>query len=145
MSERRNSFHLQILAADRDFYEGPCEMVTITSMDGEMEFLAHHSNCVAAIIPGELRYCVPAKLCEVVSVGPGVIKVTPQNVLVLVDSVERLDEIDENRVLHKMDEALEALRQKQSIREYRLAQANLARAAGRLRVRRHYIQGDSRR
>ena len=48
------------------------------------------------------------------------------------------EEIDLNRARRAADEAREALLQKQSIQEYRTAQANLARAINRLRIRNSY-------
>ena len=56
-------------------------------------------------------------------------------VLVLVDAAERPEEIDKNRAERAAAAAKEALLQKRSIREYRLAEANLARAINRLRVK----------
>ena len=58
--------------------------------------------------------------------------------LVLVDSAERPEEIDENRAKRAADEAKEALLQKRSIQENRIAQAQLARAVSRLRIKRDF-------
>ncbi len=60
--------------------------------------------------------------------------------LILVDSAERPEEIDENRARRAADQAREAMLQRRSIVEYRSAQANLARAASRLRVKGHSAQ-----
>ena len=57
------------------------------------------------------------------------------DVLVLVDTAERPEEIDANRARRAADQAREALLQKKSIQEYRTAQTNLARALNRLKVR----------
>ena len=59
-------------------------------------------------------------------------------VLVLVDTAERPEEIDANRARRDADTAKEAILQKKSVQEYRLAQATLARAISRLRVKRNY-------
>lgn len=52
------------------------------------------------------------------------------------DTAERPDEIDAKRAKQDADAAKEALLQKKSIQEYRAAQATLARAISRLRVKR---------
>ena len=49
-------------------------------------------------------------------------------------NAERPEEIDANRARRAADQAKEALLQKRSIQEYRVAQYNLARAMSRLRV-----------
>ena len=56
-------------------------------------------------------------------------------VLVLVDSAEHPEEIDEVRAKREADEAREALLQKRSRQEHQIAQATLARALNRLRVK----------
>ena len=56
-------------------------------------------------------------------------------VLVLVDSVEKPEEIDIVRAQREIDEAKEILLQKRSRQEYQIAQATMARALNRLRVK----------
>ena len=55
-------------------------------------------------------------------------------VLILVDTIERPEEIDINRARRDADAAKEALLQKRSIQEYHTAQANLSRALNRLQL-----------
>ena len=129
------TFLVRILAADRAFYEGPCLSLTIPASDGEMGILARHSSMIAAIQPGTLRYQVPGEPVRLAAVSPGMVKVENNEVLVLVDSAERPEEIDAARAQRVADEAREALLQKKSRQEYQLAQAALARSLNRLRVR----------
>lgn len=129
------SFQVHILAADKNFYEGPCVSLTIPTSDGELGILAHHSSMIAAIQPGTLRYQVPGEPPRLAAVSPGMVKVENNDVLVLVDSAERPEEIDAARAKREADEAREALLQKRSRQEHQIAQATLARALNRLRVK----------
>ncbi|MBD5162566.1 MAG: ATP synthase F1 subunit epsilon [Oscillibacter sp.] len=129
------SFQVHILAADKNFYEGPCVSLTIPTSDGELGILAHHSPMIAAIQPGTLRYRVPGQPPRLAAVSPGMVKVENNDVLVLVDSAERPEEIDAARARREADEAREALLQKRSRQEHQIAQATLARALNRLRVK----------
>ena len=130
-----DTFLVHILAADRSFYEGPCVSLTIPASDGEMGILAHHSSMIAAILPGVLRYQIPGQPVQLAAVSPGRVKVEKNEVLVLVDSAERPEEIDALRAKREADEAREALLQRRSRQEHQLAQATLARAMNRLRVK----------
>lgn len=130
-----NTFQVHILAADRTLYEGPCVSLTIPASDGERGILAHHSVMTAAIVPGMLRYQPPGQETKLLAVSPGMVKVEHNEVLVLVDSAERPDEIDEARARREADQARETLLQKKSRQEHQLAQAALARALNRLRVK----------
>ena len=128
-------FQVHILAADRTLYEGPCVSLTIPVSDGERGILAHHASMMAAVVPGMLRFQPPGEEVQLAAVSPGMVKVEHNEVLVLVDSAERPEEIDEARARREADEAREAILQKKSRQEYQLAQATLARALNRLRVK----------
>ncbi len=134
-----DTFQVHILAADRTFYEGPCVSLTIPTSDGEQGILAHHSPMIAAVQPGTLRWQAPDGEVELAAVSPGMVKVEKNEVLVLVDSAERPEEIDEVRARREADEAREALLQKKSRQEHQVAQATLARALNRLRVKSHGV------
>ena len=128
-------FQVHILAADRTFYEGPCVSLTIPTSDGELGILAHHSAMIAAVQPGTLRYQPPEQEARTAAISLGMVKVEKNEVLVLADSVERPEEIDEARARREADQAREALLQKRSRQEHQVAQATLARALNRLRVK----------
>ena len=128
-------FQVHILAADQTFYEGPCLSLTIPASDGELGILANHSPMIAAVKPGTLRYQVPGEEPRLAAISPGIVKVEKNDVLVLVDSAERPEDIDVVRAQREIDEAREALLQKRSRQEHQIAQATLARALNRLRVK----------
>ncbi len=133
-------FHLSILAADRPFYEGPCESLVVPTVPGQYGVLAYHSKAIAAIVPGTLYYKVPDQPAQIASVSAGLIKIEDNQVLVLVDSAERPEDIDANLARQAADEAKEEMLQKKSILEYRSAQARLAREISRLRVKTRYTE-----
>ena len=131
-------FQVSILAADNVLYEGPCESLVVPTLQGQYGILAGHSNMISAVIPGKLSYRIPNGLEQTAAVSAGLVKVENKEVLVLVDTAERPEDIDTIRAKNESDMAREAMLQKRSIQEYHLAQANLARAINRLKVKRHY-------
>ena len=136
-----DTFQVHILAADRTFYEGPCLSLTIPTSDGEQGILARHSAMIAAVQPGTLRWQPPGQPVQYAAVSPGMVKVEKNDVLVLVDSAERPEEIDEARARREIDEAREVLLQKRSRQEHQIVQASLARALNRLRVKSSSLGG----
>jgi len=131
------SFQVHILASDHTFYQGPCQSLIVPTPHGQYGIMAHHSNMISAIVPGTLRYRLEGQDFQQAAVSSGLIKVENNDVLILVDTAERPEEIDENRAKRSADEAREALLHKRSIREYRSAQATLMRALSRLKVKRN--------
>ena len=128
-------FHVRILASDTSFFDGSCEFMTVPCTDGAMGILAHHSNMIAAVVPGELRFQPTDEPLRTAAVSSGLVKIEEGEVLLLVDTAERPEDIDANRARRAADAAKEELLQEHSIREYGRAQANLARAISRLRVK----------
>ena len=69
-------FHLRVLASDRAFYDGDCESLTVPVSDGELGILAHHSNLVAAVVPGALRARLPDGRFSEAAISGGLLKGT---------------------------------------------------------------------
>lgn len=132
------TFQVRILASDVSFFEGPCQFLVVPCADGALGILAHHSNMIAAVVPGELRFQPEGASLRTAAVSTGLVKVENNEVLILVDTAERPEDIDANRARRAADAAREALLQKKSLQEYKSAQANLARAISRLRVKEHW-------
>lgn len=134
------TFHLRILACDRVFYDGVCEMLIFPSFDGEMAIMAGHEQMSTAIEVGEVRFKTDEGKWQIAIVSDGLLKVEKSKVTLLVYSAERPEEIDAFRAEAAMERAKEQLSQKQSIVEYHISRANLARAMARLHgVGRHMM------
>ena len=124
-----SKFYLKVISSNRIFYEGFCTCLIIPSVDGEKAIMAHHEEVIVAVDNGEMRmqkeeggewsYAV---------LGKGFCMVANNRVTVLADTVERPEEVDANRAKEALERAQERLRQKQSIQEYHMTQAAMARA-----------------
>ena len=64
--------------------------------------------------------------------GLGLVNITRDMVTVLVDSIEAPEDIDRARAEKALKRAMEQLRQDQSIHEYEMSRASMARAMLRL-------------
>ena len=130
-----NTFNVKILASDGAEYQGPCVSLIVPTSDGQYGIMALHSNMISAIVPGKLTSRTPEGVEHILAVSSGLVKAEGGEVLVLVGAAERPEEIDANRARRELEASREAVLQRRSIHEYRLAQANIARALNRLRVK----------
>ena len=135
------TFNVHLLSAHRTFYEGECESIIIPAVGGQYGVLAGHCNTVRAIVPGKLIFRAPGQEAQEVAVSAGIMKVEDNDVLILADSVLRPEEIDEVRAEREAAAAKEAMLQKLGRQEYLSAQAQLARAVSKLKIRRSYMRG----
>ena len=119
-------FDLKIMASDHVFYNGKAQVLTIHTPNGSKQFLAHHAKTIYAITPGLLKIRKEDNSeIEVVS-GLGSMIFSNNQAEVLVDTCETQEELD-------------ARRAKQSIREYYMSQASMARALARLQFKDKHI------
>ena len=129
-----NTFLLNVTACDRVFFEGYCRQVILPLEDGEKGIQAHHENMVFAVEIGEIRITDETGE-EIVGVtGTGFAQIINNRAMVIVDTCESPEEIDVRRAEEAKERAQEQLRQKQSIQEYYLSQASMARAMTRLKA-----------
>ena len=84
-----------------------------------MGILSHHSNMIAAVVPGELRFQPVGGPLRTAAVSAGLVKVEAGEVMLLVSTAERPEDIDVNRARRAEDAAKEALLQKKSMQEHR--------------------------
>ena len=129
------TFRTRIIEADDTFFDGELESLTVPTIDGEYGVLAQYENLVVAIIPGTVRFTPAGEEERLASVSDGMMRIEDNDVLLLVDSAERPDEIDLVKVKEKEIAMREAMLQKKSVREYALAEASLKRAIARQRLK----------
>ena len=131
-------FDLKILEADSCFYDGKCVSVVVSTTEGLYGVMAHHENMISALVIGEIKYTTPDMVEHYASISGGLMKVEDNEVLILVESIENPEDIDEERVSKEEREMSEYLLEKRSIEEYEIAQARMARAINRLKIKKKY-------
>ena len=132
-----NTFTLKILAAERVFYDGACVSLTVPTLDGLYGVQAKHEDVILAVVPGTLTLRTDAGEEIVAAVSGGVLKMEDNEALLLADTVERADEIDEKRAERAAARAKEELLEKKSAQEQRLAEQHMARALSRIKTAKH--------
>ena len=128
------SFKLHIRSADADFYEGDCVSLSLRLSDGEMGLMANHSPMAAAVVPGTLFFRLPDGTAVNAVGGNGLVRFENNDALLLLDSVERVEDIDVPRARAALANAREALKTSRTQQERLQAESDLARAQSRLRA-----------
>ena len=140
-----SSFKLQIMASDHMVFDGEAAMVSLPTTEGSVGILAHHANVVMAVIPGVIEY-EPAGAGDdeetgsgrqEIVVSDGLLKVENGEVIILVDTAERPEDVDEARARRAEERAREALKRANSNRDMELAGAELSRALSRIKASRN--------
>ena len=133
-----NEFNLHIIEADSDFFNGKCVSLVVPTTEGMYGIQAMHENLVAAITIGVIKYTLPDGTRCHAAVSNGMVKVENNEVLILVESAEDPDEIDEERAKHEEEMAREILSGRTDRINYRAAKGIMARAVNRLKIKKRY-------
>jgi len=130
------SLHLTIASPERVVVEQNIEQISLPTPLGEITVLPHHIPLIHSISPGEIRILKGGDESSL-AISGGFAEVTSETVLILADTAERSEEIDEARALEARQRAEKLIKEKRvdSI-EYTALAAKIEKELARLRVAR---------
>ena len=125
---------LRIITPERVvFDEENIDSVTLPGVMGEMTILPQHAPVMTELRPGPVLFRRGGEEVDLALSG-GFLEVRNDNVVVLADTAERSDEIDQSRAEEARRRAQEEIAQRQGTIDIARAMAALERAQARLRV-----------
>ena len=140
----RDTLHVEVVTAERELYSGEATLVSAPGSEGRLGILPRHAAMLALLKEGELRIELNDAE-EPIFVSGGFLEVSDNRVIVLADTAEHAEEIDEARAQEARRRAEESLAQGVSNEDRAQLQAALARAIQRLHVAEVVRRGGRRR
>jgi F-type H+-transporting ATPase subunit epsilon len=125
--------HLEIVTAERVVLSEEVDQVNAPTRDGRVGILPRHEPLMTILQAGELDI-IKDGVRTPFAVSGGFMEVLSSRVTILADTVERADEIDEERAQQARVTAEERLKTAQTDRDMALAEAKLRKELVRLRV-----------
>jgi len=129
------SFHLEILTPERQFYRGEIEALVVTTVDGEFTILKDHTAITLPLVVGSIKLKRHDKWNEAFQ-SEGFFEVNNNIARVFVQTCEWPEDIDRARAIAAEKRALDRMRRVQSMIEYQWTKIALTRAMVRLRITR---------
>ena len=130
-----STFYLEMVSPQDIFFSGNSQQIVLPGLVGSYGVLPNHEPMVTAITAGIVRFQDEEGRWHVAVASDGCVEVMPERVILLAATIERPEDIDQNRALAAKRRAEERLRQKQSQQEYYQTQAALSRALARLKAK----------
>lgn len=132
-----SQFNLKIITPEKVIFDDSVDEVLVTTPDGEIGILPHHTNLMAQIIPGQLQ--IKKGNQEItMATGSGLLQMTGDICQIMTDLAEKAEDIDVKVVEEAKKRAEEALEQKLTDEEYATATAILEKSLAQLKVRRRH-------
>ncbi len=127
------SIKIEVITGERVVYADDVDKVVAPGVVGQLGILPRHAPLLTTLQPGEL---IVRKGGDEVSmvVSGGFVEVQPDKVIVLADTAERAEEIDEARAAAARQRALERIEAERDRVDVVRAEASLRRSLARLKV-----------
>lgn len=129
---------LKIVTPERILFESKVSQVSVSTIMGEITILPNHIPLVSQLVPGEIVVRNGKEEEELMAVSGGFVEVLPDQVVILADTAERAEEIDEARAEEARQKAEEVLKTKLDSEGFATFTAQLEKELARLRVARKY-------
>jgi len=127
--------NVSIVAPDEEVFSGPAESLRAPGTEGSFQVLTGHAPMIAAIETGPLFVKPEGSSRIAFATSGGFVEVLDDEVIVLAETAEPADEIDEDRAREAEDRARQRLNESDLATEERERyEAALERARNRLRV-----------
>ncbi|MCX6792555.1 MAG: ATP synthase F1 subunit epsilon [Candidatus Falkowbacteria bacterium] len=95
MSDTSRQFRFEIASPERVVLKAEVTQVSIPTVDGEITILPLHIPLVALLKPGIIEATLTDGTLDIMSVSGGLVEVLANKVVVLADSAERAEELNE--------------------------------------------------
>ena len=126
-----NTFQLEIITPTQIFTEGQVSYVRAESPDGQFGIMAKHTPATIALGIGEIKVVKDGKETFYATNG-GFADIQKESVLLLVETAEKISDIDKDRAESARQRAQERLQNKELDRAR--TQTAIAKAKNRLKV-----------
>jgi F-type H+-transporting ATPase subunit epsilon len=131
-----NEFSLEVLTPSKKVYDGSVLSVTLPGTLGGFQVLFNHAPLISTLEVGKMKIRTTSNDEEIYSVSNGVAEVLKNKVLVLVKSIEKLEEIDVERAEKSAERARARLEDKSNPSiDVARAEAALQRALNRIKIK----------
>ena len=129
------SIKLEIVTAERVVYTEDVDIVLAPGVEGQLGILPHHAPLMTILQSGEILARRGTEE-DIMAISGGFLEVRPDRVIILADSAERAEEIDEERAQAAKERAEKRLEERGEAPDLDAArvEASLRRAMARLSV-----------
>ena len=127
---------LEIVTAERLVYSNQISCVVAPGIEGELGILPYHAPLLTILQPGELRIFEEGEADISLVVSGGFLEVMANRVVILADTAEHAEEIDEARAQEAVRRASERLENRTVDMDLERALASVRRSQARLKVAR---------
>ena len=127
-------FQLNIVTAEKIFYEDDVSSIIAPGVEGYLGILADHAPLITSLIPGKLTVKNSAGSEIIMALSGGFLEVLKNKVVILADAVEFAKNIDLERAKKALERATQRLKSMEKEIDIPRAVAALKRSQNRIMI-----------
>ncbi len=131
------TYHLLIITPKQKIFDGQVDLLNVVTSAGQMGILANHTPLLSVVQTSAL-HVISGKTTTYYATSGGVVSVQRDKVLLLLDTIERADQIDLQRAKSSLKRAELRLQEKNEKLDEMRAKAAIDRALIRIQVKEKY-------
>lgn len=128
---------LEVITPEKVVFNGEIDELVIDTVNGQIAILPNHANLVTKLIPGEMKI-IKGKTEQVLAATGGFLEVGKNKVTILADYAVRAQDIEIAKAQEAQKRAQQAMKEKASEKDFRMAEAELQKALLQLKVARRH-------
>jgi len=129
-----SQFNIEIITPERSFFTDEIDAISITTLSGRIQILAHHIPYATGILPGVIKIRQNDKV-KYATIAGGFLEFSSNKVTILADSAEWPEEVDIKRAEDALNRAKQRLSaKKDESLDKKRAQMALMRALARSKI-----------
>lgn len=129
------SFHLQIVTPEKIVYDDDIDEILVETVEGQIGILQNHVRLLTKLVPGELTIKKGTHSQHLAATG-GFLEVGDNKATILADYAIRAEDIEVAKAEEARKRAEQAMKEKTSDKDFRVAEAELQKAIMELNVAR---------
>ncbi|MBU0619365.1 ATP synthase F1 subunit epsilon [Patescibacteria group bacterium] len=104
------TFYLEIITPKSKIFSADIQQLTVPTMTGEITVLANHAPLITPLVMGEIRLLDNHNKQKLFSIGKGLLEVSKEKVVLLIESVLQGHEISLQKALAAKKRAVQLLK-----------------------------------
>lgn len=126
---------LEIVTPSKSVFKGEINSITVPGTKGSFQVLKNHAPIVSSLEIGHIKVELADNTTQNYATGGGTIEVNNNKILLLADSIEKVEDIDVERALSAKERAERRLARRNTDKDINVARAELALARSLNRIK----------
>lgn len=128
------SFFVDIVSPSKQVFSGKVVSLSAPGIQGNFQILYNHADFLTSLTYGEIKIVIDDNTTNHYATSGGFLEVKDNKVIILAETIEKIDEIDLDRAKEKLIESQKLLTQKNDNIDLNKVKDSILKAQNRIKI-----------